>query len=614
MKSKYFFTLLLFSLSFFAFAQNHLSALRADVEQEFAPFFHGVASGDPLTDRVIIWTRLTTTSTNPSLNWEVATDTSFNNIVQNGTTSTNENIDYTVKVDVAGLQPNTWYYYRFNYDGINSLTGRTRTAPVGNINNIRLAVVSCSNFQNGFFNVYRDIVNNNDVDVVLHLGDYIYEGGRGGILSNGDTTRLHTPTNEILSLSDYRIRHSQHKLDKDLRAIHQQFPFITVWDDHESTNDSYQNGAKNHNPNTEGDWEVRKNFSRQAYFEWMPIRDVNGTDSIIRRKISFGNLVDFIMIDTRLEGREPHNGTSNLDTNRTLLGVAQRNWLLNELSTSTAQWKIIGNQVMVAPLRLAGTAINEDQWDGYPAERSRLLNHISNNNIDNVVVLTGDIHTSWANDLAANESIYNPQTGAGSVAVEFVATSVTSPSGIPISVNASIIQSFNPHIKFADLTQKGYVLLDINAQRAQADWKFIDNILDRNFNTSIGASWLTNNGENHLTQATAPLMLRASPPVLAPEFPSLITGLNDADAPIIFSIFPNPFSQKIIIQYFIKKPESLSIKVSDINGKQVYLKKQAHTQSGLAKYEFELQNLLSGTYILSIEGKSFQYSKTIFKQ
>jgi len=592
-------------------AQTHTSAKRSSVDEKYAPFYHGVASGDPLSDRVIIWTRVTTNNASENVSWEMATDTTFGTIVQSGSTTTDASKDYTVKVDVTGLQPDTWYYYRFTALNKKSLIGRTRTAPTGNVANLRFAVMSCSSYETGYFNAYSDVAQKNDVDAVIHLGDYIYEYGQGGILSNGDTNRLHEPAHEILTLSDYRIRHSLHKLDPDLRAIHQQYPFITVWDDHETANNSYRDGAENHTPGTEGNWDDRKNYGRTAYFEWMPIRDVHNAIDTIHRTISFGDLATFIMIDTRLEGRDIQTGSNNTDTNRTILGFPQLNWFKNELSSATAQWKLIGNQVMVGSLKLGSTVLNTDQWDGYPAERTKVLSHIGSNNINNVVVLTGDIHTSWGNDLAADPQSYNSQTGAGSVAVEFVATSVTS-TGFPFSVPINLIQNSNPHIKYAELTKKGYLLLDLTSQRAQGDWVYLSTILDRNYTTSVGASWLTNNNDNHLTEASSALTLRTGRPILAPDLAEPV-GIRNSTLPVMLSCYPNPFEESVTLQYYLHKTGEVNFSVVDMTGKTVFSKKENYTNTGLCKFEIDINNLPKGNYTVNMNNSDFNYSKVIFK-
>jgi alkaline phosphatase D len=244
----------------------------------------------PLTDRVILWTRVTTEDNSVSVDWQIATDTLFTNVVNSGTVTTDTSIDHTVKVDATGLQTNTWYYYRFKAYNKYSSIGRTRTVPMGNIDSLRFAVVACSNFQAGFFNVYRDIATRNDIDAVLHLGDYYYEYQAGGYGYVNDTNRLHPATHDAFTLADYRIWHSQYKLDPDLRYCHQQYPFITIWDDHETANNSWYGGAENHNSTTEGDWFTRKDAGKKAYFEWLPIREVAPhDDTIIHRTEHWGS-------------------------------------------------------------------------------------------------------------------------------------------------------------------------------------------------------------------------------------------------------------------------------------------------------------------------------------
>jgi alkaline phosphatase D len=593
-------------------AQTHLSAKRSDVDEKYAPFYHGVASGDPLDDRVIIWTRVTTNDASVTVDWKMATDTGFTNIIQSGTTTTDGNKDFTVKIDVTGLQADTWYYYRFEALGKKSLTGRTRTAPTGNVANLRFAVMSCSSYESGYFNAYNDVAVKNDVDAVIHLGDYIYEYGQGGILSNGDSNRRHQPPHEILTLSDYRIRHSLHKLDPDLRAVHQQYPFITVWDDHETANNSWRDGAENHTPGTEGNWEDRKNYGRTAYFEWMPIRDVHGNNQTIYRTIQFGDLATFIMIDTRLEGRDLQSGSTNTDTNRTILGHPQLNWLRNELSAAASQWKLIGNQVMVGSLKLGSTVLNTDQWDGYPAERTKVLSHIGNNNINNVVVLTGDIHTSWANDLAADPQSYNSQTGAGSVAVEMVATSVTS-TGFPFQVPLNLIQNSNPHIKYAELTKRGYLLLDLTSQQAQGDWVYMSTVMDKNYTALVGASWKADNNANHLTQASGALSPRTNRPLPAPDLGETSSGISNSSNPVMLSCYPNPFEESITLQYYLRKPGDVEIRVTDISGRIIYNKRQTYTDSGLCKFEIDMDPFPTGNYTVWMSNDDFKYSKVIFK-
>jgi alkaline phosphatase D len=604
--------LFLFAFPLFINAQDYLDPSRADVDNALAPFYHGVASGDPLSDRVILWTRITSQNAIETVNWEIATDTTFTTIINSGSTTTDASKDYTVKVDATGLQPNTWYYYRFSNNGKYSIIGRTRTSPVSGVTNLRFAVVACSNYQSGYFNAYRDIVNKNDVDAVIHLGDYYYEYGPDDFDPGIDSSRLQEPYKEVTTLEDYRLRHSFYKLDPDLRAIHQQYPFITVWDDHESANDSWSGGAQNHTDSVEGYWNDRKEFSRQSYFEWMPIRDVHSSVDTIHRVIPMGNLVDLIMIDSRLEGRQQQLGTSGAavtDTNRTMLGQQQLDWFKQQLSNSTAKWKLIGNQVMISPLKVAGIAVNQDQWDGYPAERTKILSHIKNNNINNVVVLTGDIHTSWANDLPVDPGSYNSGTGAGSVAVEYVCTSITSGSFITFTVPVSIIQVFNPYIKYAELSKRGYLLLDVTNQKVQGDWIYMSTITSKNYTASTAASWCDLDGANHLTQCAGPLTPRGTLPPQAP----VVSGIKDVkNDMVMISCFPNPFTEQVKMQYYLFKPEKVELKVTAIDGKTVYSKTE-NSGTGLFNTELSLQQLPAGNYIVSITAGGKTYAQQMVK-
>ncbi|MCL4158545.1 UNVERIFIED_CONTAM: hypothetical protein GTU68_049731, partial [Idotea baltica] len=284
------------------------------------------------------------------LSWRMATDPQLENVIQTGTTETNTAQDFTVKVDVEGLAAGTTYYYGFTYNDKHSLTGRTKTSPGANeVDQLKFGVVSCSNYQAGYFNAYHRLADRNDLDAIIHLGDYIYEYADGAYGNEGlFTERKLEPTKEIVSLEEYRTRYSTYRLDTNLIRAHQQFPFITVWDDHETANNSYKDGAQNHTEGAEGSWVDRKAAAKQAYFEWIPIRDRESKQ--VFRSIKYGNLVDLIMLDTRLEGREQQleDVTSDAinDTTRTILGTTQKQWLLDNLSNSTAKWKVIGQQVV----------------------------------------------------------------------------------------------------------------------------------------------------------------------------------------------------------------------------------------------------------------------------
>lgn len=596
--------LLLFNLS--AQAQDYASLKRLSLDTALAPFYHGVASGDPLADAVIIWTRVTTPDTGTITgNWYFATDVNFTNTIQNGQYTTDASRDYTVKIDVQNLQPGTYYYYRFEYQGNFSLTGRTKTAPTGSIDNLRFAVVSCSDYENGYFNAYESLNNRNDFDAVIHLGDYIYEYGVGTNIPG----REHEPANEIVTLGDYRGRFSHYRLDAQLRVLHQNYPFITIWDDHESANNSWSGGAQNHTPGTEGNWADRLNNSKTAYFEWMPIRDQAAPNQFRGyRNIKYGDLANLIVVDTRIEGREEESSSPSVynDPNRTLLGATQADWLELQLQDTSTQWKVIANQVMMAPLTLGSTILNPDQWDGYPAERQRIYNNILNNDIDNVVVLTGDIHTAWANNLLSNGT---------AVGVEFVTTSVTSSSGgLNIPGGTTTIQSVLPHVKYVDLTKKGYYILDISTTKTQADFYYVATIDQVDTTTLFATAWYTNDGANTLTQGTQIVTTTSYPP-LAPTVPGVTVGIAKPQQTdlVLLGAFPNPFHDKMVLQFYLERPGTVTATIYDLAGKQVHFQNLGQANEGVNLANINGSTLPAGNYILVIGNGTETYRKQVVK-
>ena len=334
-------------------------------------FEHGVASGDPLQDRVILWTRLSPNDSSARLEviWEIALDQQFKQIIKTNKVITTAAQDFTVKVDATGLLPNQRYFYRFRFGDKISPVGQTKTLPI-NPTKVSFAVCSCSNYPAGYFYVYREMAKQN-VDVVIHLGDYIYEYGADGYATE-DAVRLGrtlaTDNNkEIIKLDDYRKRYALYRKDADLQAVHQRHPFIVIWDDHELANDAWRNGAENHQA-TEGAFLDRKLAALQAYFEWMPIRPVDEQHTKIYRQFDFGQLVQLTMLDTRIIARDAqldyadYMTATGLDalrfqadlTNqtRTLMGIEQRNWLLGKLQQSTAKWNVLGQQVLMAKMMI----------------------------------------------------------------------------------------------------------------------------------------------------------------------------------------------------------------------------------------------------------------------
>jgi alkaline phosphatase D len=456
-------------------------AVAIHFDESLKPFYHGVASGDPLPDRVIIWTRVTPEDSVPSIRvkWEIAEDENFSSIYQSDSTSTSALRDYTVKVDVDALKPDHVYYYRFSALGKTSIVGRTKTTPVNAKDSLKFAVVSCANWEWGYFNPYDKIADREVLDAVLHLGDYIYEYGVG---KYGDTTigRINIPNYEIVSLQDYRTRYSLYRLDKGLRRVHQQHPFIAIWDDHEIANNSTTSGAQNHQPE-EGDYEKRKAAARQTYYEWMPIRE----SAELYRSYSFGPLADVIMLDERLAGRDAEitdiNNPDLKKENRSMLGSKQLEWFEQNLKSSNAIWKVIGNQVIFSDVYLQGIypkmSRNLDSWDGFPVEKKKIVDFIAQNKIKDIIITSGDTHASWAIEAAVEvNKKYQP------FAVEFGTTSVSSGNldeRMPVDTVKIMEQSLlksNPHVKYLNQRDHGYLLLTLYPTKTKAEWYFVETL------------------------------------------------------------------------------------------------------------------------------------------
>ncbi len=502
-------------------------------------FTHGVASGDPLADRVILWTRVLPGDGRAmplEVQWEVAVDEQFAQIVASGTTSTSAAQDYTVKVDAGGLQPGSSYFYRFSAQGAHSAVGRTKTLAALGAQQVRLAVVSCSNYPQGFFHVYAEIARA-ELDAVLHLGDYIYEYADGGyanpvMLEQG---RHVDPVHEIVSLEDYRTRYGLYRSDPDLQAVHQAHPFICVWDDHEITNNTWKEGAENHNPG-EGEFASRRLAAIQAFHEWLPIREqASLEEGIIYRSFDFGDLASLIMLDTRLVGRDEQlSHDMNIDTlrsrlasqARSIMGGVQEQWLEQELARSASAgipWQLVGQQLLMGKLNVPqfadedfdpaqrdavlngrygmlrtrgqqGLPYNLDAWDGYPANRRRALDAFAAR-ASNVVVLAGDTHSSWAFNLAND---------AGEpVAVEIGTPSVTSPGfenflPLPEAQVVEATMQASPELVYMKPLGRGWVALDVTRERMSASWHFVSSVTQADYEVLAGARLAVMAGEHVL--------------------------------------------------------------------------------------------------------------------
>jgi alkaline phosphatase D len=467
-------------------------------DESLKPFYHGVASGDPLSDAVIIWTRITPENHGEyAVKWVMANDEAMTDVVKEGEFTTNQERDYTVKVDVTGLEAGKTYYYQFEFEGTKSIVGRTKTTGNNGVEECNLAFASCSNYEWGFFNGYGIMAQDDELDAVIHLGDYIYEYAPGGY---GDTTigRIVYPPKEITELSDYRYRYSQYRTDQDLRAAHQMHPFITIWDDHESANSSYMTGAQNHTDSTEGTWDQRKDWAVQVYYEWMPIRD----DANLYREFSFGDLASLFVLDTRFAGRtvqvdsmtDPHY----MDEDRKIIDDAQFDALMANLKGG-AKWKIVGNQVPFGPMIndwKNGVGRYLDGWDGYPVQREKLVTTIQEAAVENLVIVTGDYHSSFAFETDLNAT----KDASDNIGVEFVAPSINSantneyvPDDTTMMVESAYLKN-NPHLKFTNLRDHGYVKLTITADEINAKFLYTESLRERSDKKIVGKEFVVKTG------------------------------------------------------------------------------------------------------------------------
>lgn len=500
-----------------------------------AHFTHGIASGDPLADRVILWTRVlpgsSGTAAVPCI-WQMATDDTFETIVASGEATARAERDYTVNVDAAGLAPGTRYCYRFMAHGVTSPVGCTRTLPAGVVSEFKMAVASCSNYPQGFFHAYRDIAES-DLNVVLHLGDYIYEypvGEYVNPVAENQFGRTVEPEHEILVLEDYRMRHGLYRTDPDLQAAHAAHPWITVWDDHEMMNDTWRAGAENHGEG-EGDFFERIHAARQAYHEWMPIRTVaEGDQGVIYRAFQIGDLADLLMLDTRLAGRDEQldyaKGIEQAGSveafikndlyspERQMLGEEQEAWLQQALQRSTARgatWQVLGQQVLMGKLNIPvippeelgklelseyarprveqtqqlapyGLPSNLDAWDGYPAARERLFALLTAH-ATNPISLAGDTHNGWAFNLTNQKG--------EAVGVEWGTPGISSPGlenyvPLPPDQMQALLKGASPELVACDTSQRGWTQVTLTPEAATAQWRFVSSVTEPTYQSSAG--------------------------------------------------------------------------------------------------------------------------------
>ncbi|MCC3842362.1 alkaline phosphatase D family protein [Vibrio parahaemolyticus] len=523
-----------------------------DNESVAVSFEHGVASGDPTQTQVIIWTRVTTAASYVDVTWQVASDMEFSNVVQSGVFTTDTGRDFTVKVDVQNLNANSQYYYRFMVGEMMSEVGQTQTLPEDGVEKASMAVVSCANYPAGYFHVYREILNQHEqspFDVVLHLGDYIYEYGAGGYASEDAAALGREPSKgtECITLDDYRKRYAQYRQDADLQALHAKLPMIAVWDDHELANDTWKNGAENHQDD-EGRFIDRRAAAAAAWTEWLPVRENTFSNMLIYCQFSFGNLVNLMMLDTRLVGRDKPLDYFSLSAptmeaigglvaqsrsaDRELLGTEQLAWLMKEFNTHDAKWNVLGQQVLMSRMELpssvmtamfqlftsteekkteallaVNTAItgyladpsadpislpyNLDAWDGYYVEREKVY-QLAKASSGNFVCLAGDTHNAWASEL--KDVSNNP------IGVEFATSSVSSPGleeylaldPVAIAQMEYTLPHLVSELQWADIKQRGFMRVTFTADAAQSTWYLVSTIKDKKYQVTTKSASTTN--------------------------------------------------------------------------------------------------------------------------
>ncbi|GBK99628.1 phosphodiesterase [Vibrio harveyi] len=504
-------------------------------------FEYGVASGDPTQTQVIIWSRVTTAASYVDVTWQVSRSEDFSTVEQSGTFTTDTSRDFTVKVDVQNLNPSTQYYYRFMVGETTSIVGMTQTLPEGGVDKASMAVVSCANYPAGYFNVYKEILKQHQTesfDVVLHLGDYIYEYGAGGYASE-DAARLgREPSKgtECITLDDYRKRYAQYRQDQDLQALHAALPVIAVWDDHELANDAWKNGAENHQDN-EGSFVDRRAAAAAAWTEWLPVRENTFSNMLIYRQFSFGDLINLMMLDTRLVGRDQPLDYFSLNAptmdaigglvaqsrsaDRELLGTEQLAWLMNAFNSQDAKWNVLGQQVLMSRMELPSSVMlamfqlfnatdeqkmdallavnsaisnyladpssdtiklpyNLDAWDGYYVERERVY-EIAKASEGHFVCLAGDTHNAWTSEL--KDVSNNP------VGVEFATSSVSSPGleeylalePVAIAQMEYTLPHLVSELQWTDIKQRGFMRVTFTPEKAQSTWYMLSSVKDKNY-------------------------------------------------------------------------------------------------------------------------------------
>jgi alkaline phosphatase D len=463
-------------------------------------FEHGVASGDPLTDRVMIWTQIGSEDESVPVSWKVARDPQLSDVVVSGETTAEAEHDHTVHVDVTGLEPGVTYHYGFSAAGEDSPVARTWTLR-SDAERLRFATCSCAKHNAGFFNAYARIAARDDLDFLLHLGDYIYEMSNipaKGQTPGADIGRDFDPLGECRTLDEYRARYRQYHRDPDVQALHLAIPIIPTLDDHELADGAWAGGSDAHDPKLHGPWDDRKAAAFRARWEWLPARPPDPADlTQAFRQIKVGDLADIFLLDIRSRRDQPALEPEMSDPGRTMLGAAQRDWLMGALDSSTAAWRLVGSPSIIHrtwsenPSELLETAMlklklmdedregpDEDQWDGYPAEKDALLQKFDQ--LDDVVVLSADIHVSVAAQLSRNGSPVAPEITAPSLTSQNLDEKLKrEPRDETIVASEKAFVEALDHVEWCEFSGHGYVVCDVDRERLRAEWWLVDGVLER---------------------------------------------------------------------------------------------------------------------------------------
>ncbi|MDB4655578.1 alkaline phosphatase D family protein [Flavobacteriales bacterium] len=578
--------ILLLSSILFGFQVSAQTTLPANMfgDTAFAPFYWGVASGDPLADGVVIWTKVAAIPEPviQTLTWEVSADESFAITTATGSVDALAMNDLCVRAEVSGLQPNSYYYYRFtdSESGQTSQVGRTKTAPIGETDEMTLAVASCSSIYSGFFNAYRSIANNDEVDLMVHLGDYIYD-----FVDSDEQVRVPTPTPEIPeNLQEWRDLHAYYLLDPDLRLLRQMHPWVVIWDNHDF------------GPIGEG--------GAEAFWEYVPRRDYHNDVEKIHRSYTYGNLLDLIMMDVE----KFRNIDEVAPGEPSILSTEQRQWLLNELSNSESKWRVLGSQKVFSGwysegipeglgLPTDGDVFDNGSWDGFMAERDTLLTHLVDNDIENVMVISGDVHMSFAMDISLDPrdpDVYNPETGSGSIGTEFIPSSISrgnlDEQGFDQETAdffEGISRNLNPHHLISNFVDHGYGLLEINHDSIVAQIRYCNKFEISDFDT-LGYELVMLNGENkwkRSAEANSIAELKSENPMV---------------------VYPNPANETLNVRFIKNHQEDHFIEVFDTRGKAVF----STNSAGQEQIQLNVSKLNPGTFVLQVSNAEKVFKKS----